>query len=82
MMITSHLQMMFYTASHMEYIHDHADYGFTASDVQFKWRSVASCYMYKFLLASISRLSSLSICYRVTLSSVCTGYQTVQKPKG
>ena len=31
------LQVMFLTASHMEYIHDHADYGFTVSDVKFNW---------------------------------------------
>ena len=31
---------MFLTASHMEYIHDHADYGFTVSDVKFDWGSV------------------------------------------
>ena len=30
-------QVMFYTSTHMEYIHDHADYGFTVSDAKFNW---------------------------------------------
>jgi len=30
-------QVMFNTALHAEMIHDHADYGFTMSDVKFNW---------------------------------------------
>lgn len=32
------IQVMFFTSTHMEYIHDHADYGFTVSDPKFNWR--------------------------------------------
>ena len=28
---------MYYTAVHAEFIHDHPDYGFSVSDVQFNW---------------------------------------------
>ena len=34
---------MFYTSTHMEYIHDHADYGFTVSDPKFNWRYIHTC---------------------------------------
>lgn len=30
-------QIMFNTAMHAECIHDHADYGFTTSEVKFDW---------------------------------------------
>ncbi|CAI8021486.1 Glutathione reductase, mitochondrial, partial [Geodia barretti] len=33
-------KVMFYTSSHMEYIHDHADYGFTVSDAKFNWGTI------------------------------------------
>lgn len=35
--VNAHLQVMFNTAMHSEFIHDHADYGFTVSDVKFNW---------------------------------------------
>ena len=51
---------MFNTAMHSEFLHDHADYGFTVSDVKFNWGYVLAfqqgsnyyrvlwilCYMY------------------------------------
>ncbi|KAJ1204712.1 hypothetical protein NDU88_000151 [Pleurodeles waltl] len=33
-------KVMWNTAVHAEYIHDHADYGFQTSDVKFNWRTI------------------------------------------
>ena len=34
------MQVMYNTALHSEFLHDHKDYGFSVSDVKFDWRYV------------------------------------------